>query len=233
MPWNLNDFLKLLLFGFLGFLIGILALLIYLAIDIDLKNILDILLLIISLLAIILGGLWGYFKWQNEQKTMRKEEGQYDPRLNMFIQIKKHKGRSDETNLIEIRGLLKNIGRIPIQLNYSKSKINIYKIPEDYKDSIETAFLKPHKIINFTKTIFSDLTILDTGITYPTPTTIYDIPKKGTFYFEIIFDIGNHKDTFSHKEVLSSDTEELPSLIYYITLLLTAEDSEVSHSSLE
>lgn len=198
---------------------------------IDLKNILDILFLIISVLAIILGGLWGYYKWQNEQKRMREEEGQYDPRFNMFVQIKKHRGRSNETKLVEIRGLLKNIGRIPITVDYGKSFINIYKIPEDNKDHIDSAFFIPYRTINFTN--FSGITILDTGITYPIPTTIYDLPKKGNFYFDIIFDIGAHKDTFSRIDTLYPKSKEVTSLVYNITLLLPEEDSEISHSSLE
>lgn len=200
-------------------------------INIDIKNILDILFVFISVIAIILGGLWGYFKWKIEQKRMRDEEGQYDPRFNMFIQIKKHRGRSDETKLIEIRGLLKNIGRIPIQVNYDKSFIYIYKISEDYKVPIESAFSEPFRKINFTN--FSGVLILDTGITYPIPVTIYDLPKKGNFYFEIIFDIGAHKDTFSHIDALYPESEEMTSLAYNITLLLPEEDSEVSHGGLE
>ena len=197
---------------------------------IDFKNILDILFLFISVLAIILGGLWGYYKWRNEQKILREEEGQYDPRLNMFVQIKKHRGRSDETKLVEIRGLLKNIGRIPITVDYDESFIDIYKIPEDYKDSIDLAFIEPFKTIKFTN--YARIAILDTGITYPSPTTIYDLPKKGNFYFDINFDISAHKNSFSRIDALSSEGKEVPTLLYNITLLLPEEDSEVSHSSL-
>lgn len=157
--WNVV--LKSLLFLFIGFLTGITALMIYLAVDVDLKNILDILLLIISGLAILLGALWGYYKYQNEQKIMREEEGQYDPRFNMFIQIKKHRGRSDETKLVEIRGLLKNIGRIPIEIKYEKSSINIYKIPEEHENPIDSAFFEPFEKIKFTETSMHNLTILE------------------------------------------------------------------------
>jgi len=195
-----------------------------------LKTILDLLFILVSVLAIILGGVWGYYKWQNEQKRMREEEGLYDPRFNMFIQIKTHKGRSDETKLVEIRGLQKNIGKIPIQVNYGKSFINIYKIPEEYKYPIDSAFLEPFRTINFTN--ISGSLILDTGITYAIPTTIYDLPKKGNFYFDLIFDIGAHKDTFSHKDALYPNGDE-GALVYNITLLLPEEESEVSHSSLE
>ncbi|MCZ7400884.1 MAG: hypothetical protein O8C61_01525 [Candidatus Methanoperedens sp.] len=201
---------------------------------IDIKNILDNSSLIVSLVVIIVGGLWSYYKWKYEQKRMRDEEGQYDPRFNMFIQIKKHKGRTDETKLVEIRGLLKNIGRIPIKVNYGKSFINIYKIPDEYKDPIDSAFFKPFRTIYFTKiSDISDVVILDNGITYPTPTTIHDLPKKGNFYFNIIFDIGDHKKTFSRLAAFHADGKEVTSLVYNITLLLTEEDSEVSQSSLE
>jgi hypothetical protein len=197
----------------------------------DFKTLLDVLFIIVSMLGIILGLLWGYYKWKNEQKRMREEEGLYDPRLNMFIEIKTHEGRSDETKLVEIRGFLKNIGRIPIQVDYGKSHINIYQIPKEYQIPIDSAFLKPFKTINFTN--FNKIVILDTGITYPIPTTIYDLSKNGIFYFDIIFDLGAHKDTFSRKSILFPENKELTSLVYNITLLLSEGASEVSNGGLE
>ena len=192
-----------------------------------LKSLLDIL----FIFTIILGWIWGYHKYQNEQKTMREEEGQYDPRFNMFIQIKSHKGRYDETKLVEIRGLLKNIGKIPIKLNYDKSCINIYQIIEEHKE--HRVSLK--QIVTEAKfTNVSGYVFLDTGITYPTPTSIYELPKKGTLYFNIIFDVDSHKETYSRKEDLFPNGigEEQKSLVNNITLLLPEDDSEVSHGSL-
>ncbi|MCX9026301.1 MAG: hypothetical protein OIN85_09435 [Candidatus Methanoperedens sp.] len=197
----------------------------------ELKTLLDVLFIIVSMLGIILGGLWGYYKWKNELKGMREEEGLYDPRLNMFVEIKTHEGRSDETKLVEINGFLKNIGRIPIQVDYSKSRINIYQIPKEYQMPIGSAFLKPFKTINFTN--FNRVAILDTGITYPIPTTIYDLSKKGIFYFDIIFDIGAHKDSYSRKNILFPEKIGSRSLIYNITLLLPEDASEVTNGSLE
>ncbi len=196
-----------------------------------LETLLDFLFIFVSILAIILGGVWGYYKWQNEQKRMREEEGLYDPRFNIFIQIKKHKGMSDETKLVEIRGLLKNIGKIPIQLNYDKSCINIYQISEEYEeDSVLLNLIR--KEVKFTNE--SGYVFLDTGITYPIPTTICDLPEKVNLYFNIIFDIDSHKETFSRKEALfpKGEGEEQKSLVYNITLLLPEDDSEVSHGSL-
>jgi hypothetical protein len=211
-------------------IIVIVLLLLLLMAFIYIKPLLDVLFIIVSMLGIILGGLGvllGYYKWKNEQQRMREEEGLYDPRLNMFIEIKTHEGRSDETKLVEIRGFLKNIGRIPIQVDYGKSHIKIYQIPKEYQMPIDSAFLKAFKAINFTN--FNQVVILDTGITYPIPTTICDLSKNGIFYFDIIFDLGAHKDAFSRKNILFPDNRELTSLGYNITLLLPEEASEVSN----
>ena len=131
--------------------------------------------------------------------------------------------------IVEIIGLLKNIGKIPIKVNYDKSFIRIHKIPEEYKDPIDSAFLK------YSKVDFPDSgdVFLDTGITYPIPSTICDLSKKGNFYFNIIFNIDSHKNTYSRKDILfPKGKEELP-MVYNITLFLPEDVLEVSHGSLE
>ena len=132
--------------------------------------------------------------------------------------------------IVEIIGLLKNIGKIPIKVNYDKSFIRIHKIPEEYKDPIDSAFLEYFKV-DFPK--FSGNVFLDTGITYPIPSIICDLPKKGNLYFNIIFNIDSHKDTYSRKDALFPKGKKEFPMVYNITLFLPEDVLEVSHGSLE
>ena len=102
MSWNWNVFLKSLLFAFLGFLIGIVITIFYLAVDVDLSQ-LDVLSIITVVLVVITG--WyaiSTHRMLEEQRKTRKIEYLRYRLEKLYYPLLNHLKETSKLNIIDI-----------------------------------------------------------------------------------------------------------------------------------